>query len=181
MTISAENKKDNQSILKLAVKCMFINAQEEEKISAKFKERAEQDPAYSVIELFKEENTFSQEKIDFLLAFKKYLDTQIRDNEFGKLAIANNFTTREAINDALDFQKDCYSKTEQTLETGEILLKTEQITLKNRTSILLVQDRIEDDLLARALDDLGSLQVEKNAINKRFGVIALKRELITLD
>ena len=49
MTISNENIKDNQSILKLAIKCMFINAQEEEKISAKLKERTEQDAGFIVM------------------------------------------------------------------------------------------------------------------------------------
>jgi hypothetical protein len=181
MTISTENQKDNQSIVKLAVKCMFINSEEEKKILTTLTELGEQDPAYSVIELFKEENTFSEAKIDFLLAFKKYLDTQALDIEFGQLAIANDFATSTAINDALDFQKNCYSKTEQTKELSEILLKKEQITLKHCTSILLVQNRIKDDHLASALDNLGSSEGEKKALNKRLGVIALKRELVSLD
>ncbi|MCK5541163.1 MAG: DUF342 domain-containing protein [Desulfobacterales bacterium] len=179
MTISSENS--NQSVVRLAVKCMLISSQQEESILATLKDRVEQDPTYSVIDFFKEGNTFSQKKIDFLLAFKKYLDTQELDIEFGQLAIANDFATREAINDALDFQKDCYSRTEQTKEISESLLKKEQITLGNCTAILIVQDRIKDDMLAQALDDLGSSQAEKKAINKRFGVIALKRELISLD
>ena len=181
MTISDENKKNTQGIVRLAIKCMFINAQEEDKILASFTKRGEQEPAYTIIEFFKEENILSEQKTDFLLAFKKYLDTQAFDTEFGALAIANNFVTKEAIKDAIDFQKEYYSKTEKTKEISEILLKKKQITLQNSTAVLLAQDRIGDDILAQALDNLASSQIEKNTINKRFGVLALKRDLISLE
>ncbi len=181
MTISAEIYEKNQGVLKLAIKCMLINAQKEKDILAILKERSEQDPECSVIDIFKEEDILSQQKIDFLLSFKKYIGTQTLDIEFGQLAVANNFATKEAVKEALDFQKDCYSKTEQTKEISETLLKKQQISLENSTAILLVQNRIEDDFLAQALDNLAPTEAGKKEINKRFGIIGLKKKLISLE
>ena len=119
MTISTENQKDNQGIVKLAVKCMFMNSQKQEEILVTLKERIGQDPAYSVIELFKEENTFSEQKIDFLLAFKKYLDTQALDIEFGQLAIANDFTTVTRVR----YVQDCIAQNQGKMNIYESTLK----------------------------------------------------------
>ncbi|MCK5096954.1 MAG: hypothetical protein KAR45_02565, partial [Desulfobacteraceae bacterium] len=181
MTISAEIYEKNQGVLKLAIKCMLINAKKEKDILAILKERSEQDPECSVIDIFKEEDILSQQKIDFLLSFKKYIGTQTLDIEFGQLAVANNFATKEAVKEALDFQKDCYSKTEQTKEISETLLKKQQISLENSTAILLVQNRIEDDFLAQAIDNLAPTEAGKKEINKRFGIIGLKKKLISLE
>ena len=181
MTINGGNKKNNQDILKLAVKCMLINTQKEKEISDVLIERYKEDPELSVIEIFKDQGALSQDKIEFLLTFKKYLDTRALDVEFGRLAVANNFSTREAVDEALAFQKDYYEKTEQIKEISGVLLRTKGISLQNCTAILLSQNRIKDDALAQALDDLGATEAEKKEISKRFGAIALKKELISLE
>jgi hypothetical protein len=180
MTINPEIKKSNQSILSLAKKCMLINGEREKKIAAILNKRYEQEPECSIIDVLKEEKILSDAKIEFLKAFKLYQDTLVLDTEYAKLAIANNFTDRQAIDAALDFQKDYYAKTEKTKEISEILLKQNQISLADSTAILLSQNRISDEKLANALKNLGRAEDEKKLINKRFGVIALKKELITL-
>jgi len=176
-----KSEKENQDILQLAVQCMFINSEEKTEISSALGEPSEEASTPSAMEFLFEKEYLSQEKIDFLTAFKKYLDTKALDEEFAELAVANNFVDKDAIKAVMEFQEECYSKTEETRELSKILLRSNQIALEHATAILLVQNRISDDDLAKALDDLAPTEAGKDDLNKRFGIIALKKELVSLE
>lgn len=176
-----KSEKENQDILQLAVQCMFINSEEKTEILSALKEPCDDGSTPSAMGFLLEKEYLSQEKIDFLTAFKKYMDTKALDEEFAELAIANNFVDKDTIKAVTEFQEECYSKTEETRQLSEILLRTNQIALEHATAIMLVQNRISDDDLAKALDDLAPTETGKDELNKRFGIIALKKELVSLE
>ena len=68
-----------------------------------------------------------------------------------------------------------FKKTRQHLAIGEILVSGKALSDAERTALLLTQDRIEDEFLEQAIHVIAGNELEKMAINKRFGSIAVAR------
>lgn len=172
--------REDRDLITLAVKCKFIDAEQENELLSCLITGLNEQTEFSVVNIFKGLGFLSQSEIDFLLSIKLHLKTKFLDIRFGKLAIANQFTTPEIIKKALDLQNSHFGKTREHLPIGEILVKNHSLSEPDKTAILLTQDRIADEFLAQALNALGKNELEKLAINKRFASIAVKRKFISM-
>ena len=172
--------KKNHNILGLAVKCRLITVDQEKQLLSKLIEKLQKDPDYYVVQLFREDNYLSEENIDFLFAVKKHLELKMLDKRFGELGVANKLIRPEKVKKALDLQSELFKKNQESKLIGDILLEQKEITRANKASILLSQDRVKDELLAQAINDIASNEMEKISINMRFGAIAVKKGIITI-
>jgi uncharacterized protein (DUF342 family) len=164
----------------LARKCRLISMEQEEKLLARLhNRRREEQPAYTELELL--QKTLPRNEIQFLLAVKDHLKMKMLDKRFGELGVANRFVRPENVRQALDFQNNLFKQTRQSKLIGDILLENKQISQADKTAILLTQDRIADECLAEAMNDIAATEIEKISINMRFGAIAVKKGMITLD
>lgn len=170
-------------LIELAFGCVFINSSEKEKIIGLLEEeyRESEDSDVNVTDIFKQEKFITEKRIAYLLAFDAYLQTRSLDQQFGRLATANELASEEAVAKALIHQRMNFEKNRIHIKIGDILLGNGSITLSDQVSILLTQNRIKNENLLDALNDLGQTQAEKDHINKRFGVLAIKRELATIE
>lgn len=173
--------KKDQDILTLAVKCKFITPDQEKKILTHFLPCIQEEPDRNIIDVFKEFQLISKEEIAFLMAIRDHLTKKQLDIRFGKLAVANNFTSQDIIKKALDRQTAHFKKNRHHLLLGDILVKAKQISEPDKTAILLTQDRISDANLADALNVLAKTELEKLAASKRFGSIAVSKGYVTID
>ncbi|MCP4022413.1 MAG: DUF342 domain-containing protein [Desulfobacteraceae bacterium] len=173
--------KDNRDIISLAVKCKFINMDQEDKVLAHLFKQLQSQPGRSVVQIFKELKILSDEELNLLLSIKQHLEIKTLDKRFGKLAIANNFTTVDAIEKGLKSQSAIYKKTRRNLPLGDILVKSRQLSEPHRTALMLTQDRIKDEYLAKAMNDLAKSELERLEISKRFGTIAAKLGLVSIE
>lgn len=167
--------KEHQEFVSLAVKCKFIDAEQEQKILTCFLSRLAENPDVKIADIFMEFEVLSRDELDFLSSLRNHLKIKHLDILFGKLAVANNFTTPAAINKALAEQTAHFKKTRQHLAIGEILVSGKALSDAERTALLLTQDRIEDEFLEQAIHVIAGNELEKMAINKRFGSIAVAR------
>jgi Flagellar Assembly Protein A N-terminal region len=170
----------NMRLIDLAFDCVFINSPEKEKVIGLLEEKSKEDSEVNVTQIFAQENYISEKRIAYLLAFDEYLQTRSLDQQFGQLATANGMASEEAVAKALIQQRMHFEKNRIRMKIGDILLGNGQITLSDRVSILLTQNRIKNETLLDALNDLGETQPQKEAINKLFGVFAIKKELATI-
>lgn len=173
--------KENQEIVSLAVKCKLIDPDQEKKLLTCLLSRLPEKPDLEIADIFREFKILSQEEIDFLLALRNHLKIKHLDILFGKLAVANNFTTPQAIGKALAKQAIHFRKTRQHLLLGDILVSHKEMSDSNRTALLLTQDRIEDDFLEQAIHVIAGNELEKMAANKRFGAIAVSRGYVGIE
>jgi len=173
-------QKENRAILNLAVKCRFITVDQERVIIAKLASNdSDQEP--SVITFLKELDRITKDEIGFLVSVKKHLKNKFLDIRFGKIAVVNQFTTPEVINRALEKQITHFRKTRKHLEIGDLLVKDKQLSEAEKTAILLTQDRIADEFLEQAINQLASDELERIAICKRFGSIAVKEGYVSIE
>lgn len=61
---------------------------------------------------------------------------------------------------------------------GDSLVENKAICESDRISILLTQNRIKDEQILEAFNDLGETQIQKDAVKKRFGVLSIKKESV---
>lgn len=181
MAIIIDVQNENQNLIRLAVKCKLITVHHEQTVLSRLFDLYQKDPDYSVVKIFKEEKILSQKQIDFLFNIKSHLTTKMLDKRFGELGVSNRFINSKNVEDALDHQTKYFTETQQTKKIGDILLENKEITQANKTSILLTQDRIEDSFLAQAMNDIATSEMEKITINMRFGAIAVKKSMISID
>jgi len=172
--------KRNSHILGLALKCRLITVEQEKKILSQLIEKQQNTPDYSIVKLFREEDYLSEANIDFLFAVKQHLKLKMLDKRFGELGVANKLIRPENVKKALDLQSEIFKKTNESRLIGDILLEQEEITKATKASILLSQDRVKDELLAEAINDIASTKMEKISVNMRFGAIAVKKGFITI-
>ncbi|MFO7912328.1 MAG: flagellar assembly protein A [Desulfotignum sp.] len=165
----------------LARKCRLLTMEQEEKLMAHLHKRREKQPEYTEIDLLQETRSLSRDDIQFLLAVKDHLKMKMLDKRFGELGVANRFVRPENVRQALDLQNDLFKKTRQSKLIGDILLENKQISRADKTAILLTQDRIADEYLAEAMNDIAVTEIEKISLNMRFGAIAVKKGMITID
>jgi uncharacterized protein (DUF342 family) len=173
--------KKNKSLIRLAVKCRLIPLDQENVVLSLLAEKRQQTQGYSVIELFKETGFLSEENIRFLFAVKDHLEVKMLDKKFGELGIANHFIQPKNVKKALDIQTAIFKETNQSKLIGDILLENKEISISDKSSILLCQDRVKDELLAETMNDIASCEIERLSLNMRFGAIAVKKEMITID
>jgi uncharacterized protein (DUF342 family) len=172
---------NQRNLLALAVKCRLISDEQEKKISSLFADELNKDPNYSIVQIFREKKYLSNEEIDFLFAVKKHLEIKMLDKKFGELGVANKFINSESVKQALDLQDEIFKETRKSKLLGNILFDQKKITKANKAAILLTQDRVEDESLAEAINDIASTEMEKISINMRFGAIAVKKNIISLE
>lgn len=172
--------KEDRDLVSLAVKCKFINTDQEKKILSVLTSSLNDPSALSLTNLFKGLKILSQSEIDFLFSIDKHLKNKCLDIKFGKLAVANQFTTPVVINNALEQQINHFKKTKKHLAIGDLLVGKKQLSETDRTAILLTQNRIKDELLEEAMNTLATSELEKIAIKKRFGSIAVKNGYVSI-
>ncbi|MBU1195972.1 MAG: DUF342 domain-containing protein [Proteobacteria bacterium] len=173
--------RQNIHVLDLAFDYLSIDPSEKQKIIDSLEQKAKENPDIKITDIFRQENLISDEDIDCLSIFDNHLQTLCQDSQFGKLAIANHFASKADVTRALEQQKDYFKKYRINIKLGDILVENNIISHTDRVSILLTQNRIKDENLLDALNDIGATPLEKEAVNKRFGVLAIKEGLATID
>ena len=144
-------------------------------------EKSKEDSDIRVTDIFKQENFISEKRIAYIVALDEHLQTHYLDQQFGRIASANGLASEKAVANALEHQKIYFEKNRIHMTIGDILLGNGSITPSDQISILLTQNRIKDEELLDALNSLGETQTEKDSINKRFGVLAIKKNLLTIE
>jgi len=183
---SPEDRQDifgqkNKNLISLAIKCRLIPLEREKELLTLLAEKRQQIPDYSAVTLFTETKSLSPENIDFLFAVKEHLETKMLDKKFGEIGIANQFVQPENVKKALDIQNTIFKETNQSRLIGDILLENKEISRADKSAILLTQDRVKDEMIAEVMNDIASSEIEKISLNMRFGAIAVKKELVTID
>lgn len=172
----------NRRLAELAYDCLFINADEKEETLKYIMEGGVDDSTpLDTTEIFRREKLVSDENIEFLTRFDTHLETHHQDIKFGQIASANGFADSDEIEKALEYQKEYFTQTGINVTIGDLLVHEKVIRPSDRVAILLTQNRIKEEALLGAIEQLGHNQRQRDAINKRFGVIAIKKELVTRD
>ncbi len=172
---------ENKSLISLAVKCRLISLDQERALLDILAKKRQETPEYTAKELFHETNDLSVEDITFLYAVRDHLETKMLDKKFGELGVANQIVPAKSVKKALDIQSAIFKETNESKLIGDILLENKEITRADKTAILLTQDRIKDELLSEAMNDIAASEIEKLSLNMRFGAIAVKKQFITID
>ena len=172
----------NRRLLALALDCRLIYPRKKEKIEAILAERSEaEETAVDVMEVLLAEKVLTDEKAAYLLDLDAHRAVCARDALFGRLAVANRMVSRETVDKALDYQTSQFQQAGESLRLGSILREWDLIRESDCTAILMTQNRILQEDLLDAMARLGRSPGEREVINKRFGVIAIKKELATVD
>ena len=173
--------RENKNLISLAIKCRLIPLEREKDLLNSLAEKRQHTPGYSAVELFRQSEILSDEDIAFLFSVRDHLETKMLDKKFGELGVANRFIQPESVKKALDIQSAIFKETSQSRLIGDILLENKEISKENKSAILLSQDRIKDEFLAEAMNDIAASEIEKISLNMRLGAIAVKKKLITVD
>jgi len=181
LAITSNVLEQNMHILHLAFDYLSIKSSEKEKIIAILETKSKENQGINIIDIFKLEKLIPDEDIGYLMIFDAHLQTLCKDQQFGRLAIANGLASKEDIAKALMHQQSNFEKYRINIKIGDVLVENKTITNSDRISILLTQNRIKDDNLFDALNGLGATQRQKDTINKRFGVFAIKNGLVTIE
>jgi len=176
-----DTQKENQQLIALAVKCKFITANLEQAILSRLIAIYQKDPGYSVVTIFEETKILTQEKINSLLTLRNHLRIKMLDKRFGEIGVSNRFITPKHVENALNDQDIFFRKNRKSKKIGDILVEKNEMSQANKTAILLIQDRIQDDLLEQAIYGIASSEMDRTTINKRFGAIAVKYNFITIE
>ncbi|MCG8636230.1 MAG: FapA family protein [Desulfobacterales bacterium] len=171
----------NKAVITLALKCRLISLHQENFLLDTLTRKQQEFPEYTVNDLFEETNILSEEDIAFLFAVRDHLEMKMLDKKFGELGVANHLVQPESVKRALDIQSEIFKETSKSKLIGDILLENKEITRADKAAILLTQDRIKDELLTEAMNDIAASEIEKLSLNMRFGAIAVKKDFITID
>ncbi|MCP4023435.1 MAG: hypothetical protein GY729_16440 [Desulfobacteraceae bacterium] len=165
---------NNLDLIQLALKLKMINKEKQSRIMARIDEQQlKKNAGYSVTDIFIQDNYISKLDLTFLITLQRYLKDRELDYRFGELAVANGYTTKGKIKDALAHQNRYFADTGQNIKIGDILIKRNQLSPQNVAAILLTQNRIKDEFLANTINDLASSEKEKLELSRRFGAIAI--------
>lgn len=179
--VNPESHELNMRILDLAFDCLFINAYEKEQSVAKLEEKYKEDPQAAVTDIFKEEGLVSDENIEFLLSFDEHIKLRSKDRKFGEIAVANELARSDDIFKGLELQKKRFETSGVSVKLGDILVENKTLSPSARASILLTQNRVRNENLLDTLNEIHATEAQKRAAEKRFGVLAIKMELISID
>lgn len=177
------SEKHDREILDLAVNCRFISREQEKKILSELKRSsAGKKVAGSMASRFLyTKKILPKEQVELLLSIQNHLATLMEDKRFGKIGVANDFVSPKSVKKALDLQVAIFRKNKKSVKIGDILVSSNAMRIEDQTAILLTQDRVRDDLLAHALNTMAKTEIERLDINKRFGAIAVKKNLINTE
>ncbi len=183
VTLKAKKESENLSVglLELAVNCKLITREQEIILLQDILAHNHKNPKISVARSLYQKKILEKDQIEFLFSVKKHIDMLMLDKKFGTLGVSNNIVRQEDIDKALAIQVDIFKQQKKSVQIGDILFLKKEITEANKTAILLTQDRIRDEYLADAFNAIATNEMERSAINKRFGAIAVKKKLITTD
>ncbi len=170
---------EGEEFLELAVKCKFITAQKRQEMLPGIQAKSKKNPKAPLAQFLLGKEILSKEKIQLLFSIKKHIEILKADRQFGEMGVANQFVRPDRVKKALDLQVDIFRKTKKSIKIGDILLQSRNISPADNTALLLTQDRIPDELLSEALYAIAKTEAEEMEINRRFGAIAIKKELIT--
>ena len=173
--------KENQNLISLAVKCKFITVHQEQEILSWLIEIYNINPDYKVLNIFKKRAILTQERIDFLFALQSHLKLKMLDKKFGEIGVSNRFVTAKHVDHALTYQDAYFRKHHESKKIGDILVERNEMSPADKTAILLTQDRVQEQFLEQAIYDIAKSEMERMTINKRFGAIAVKYGLISID
>lgn len=171
----------NMRLIDLAYDCVFLNSEEKETVTGIIEEKFKEGIVVNVTDVFKSEEFVSDKRIQHLLDLDEHLLIRRRDLRFGQIALANGMTSEENIANALKYQETYFKKNKMNMRIGDILVGNGSISQADQIAVLLTQNRIKDEELIGFIENLGQNQREKEGINKRFGVLGIKKELVTLE
>lgn len=168
-------------MLDLAVNCKLLTADEERQVLPGMLDFFKKNQKESIGRYLVTHKILSKDNIQFLYSVKSHLDLLMADRKFGRLGVANNFVAPEKVQKALDMQVEIFKTRKKSIKIGDILVQNNDISVADKTALLLTQDRIKDELLADALNAIAKSEMEQLEMNKRFGAIAVKKQLISTD
>lgn len=171
----------NMRILDLAFDYLSVNPSEKEKIVTLLEKKFQEHSDINLTDIFRQENLISDEGIEYFRIFDTHLQTLCLDEQFGRLAVANGLVSEQDVSFALECQQTYFEKYRINMKIGDIWVENKTMTHSDRVSILLTQNRIKDENLLDALNDIGATLKEKDAVSKRFGVLAIKKELVSIE
>lgn len=172
--VTAKIGKENFKLLELAVKCNFLTSGQEREILNLFFQGIQDDPNSSMVDLLREQKFLSDDQIDFLAAVRNHIRVAQKDRKFGNIAVANRFTDSGRVGKALSQQAEIFRKTKNSRKIGDIMVENRDISEKDKTAVLLHQDRIEDRYLHKAFETIADSRLEALKMEKRFGAIAAR-------
>jgi len=174
------NKKSMEchALLDMAVNCKLMTAEQEKAALPQILDFFKKNPKESIPKYLVKHQILSIDNIQFIYSVKKHIHLLMVDKKFGKLGVANDFVAPEKVKKALELQVEIFKKRHKSVKIGDILVQNNDISIADKTALLLTQDRIKDELLADALNAMAKSEMERIAISKRFGAIAVKRQLI---
>lgn len=172
--VTAKIGKENFTLLELAVKCSFLTFAQEREVLYLFFQRIQDDPNSSMVDLLREQKFLSDDQIDFLTAVRNHIRVTQKDRKFGTIAVANRFTDSGKVEKALNQQAEIFRKTKNSRKIGDIMVENRDISEKDKTAVLLHQDRIEDRYLHEAFETIADSRLEALKMEKRFGAIAAR-------
>lgn len=178
--INSPNFHRNMGLIDLAAECVFITSPEKETILKLLDEKTKEDPDIDVLALFKQEELISDKRLEYLVDLFDHLALQQEDQQFGRLAVVNGLVSKENVDSALAYQQHYFRQVQVNKKIGDILLENRVISQADRMSILLTQNRIKNENLLDAIHVLGKTQTQKDSVNKRFGALAIKKQVATL-
>jgi ABC-type phosphate/phosphonate transport system ATPase subunit len=164
-------------VLDLAFEYLSVDPSQKQKIIELVDKKTQEDENFSILDIFKEESLISDEDMGHLKVFDEHIHALCQDHQFGKIAVANGMASAKDVESALAYQKSQFEKYRINMLIGDILVEKKVISPADRMSVLLTQNRIKDEQLCDALDQIGATIAEKDLINKRFGVLAIKKAL----
>lgn len=170
---------EGQELLGLAVNCKLISQDKENEILPEVLEYSKKNPGKSVAKFLLKKKIMSKDDVGFLLSVQQHIETLLADKKFGKLGVANQFVAPDKVKKALEVQVEIFRKKKKSIKIGDILVQSNDISLADKTALLLTQNRVKEELLPQAFNDIAKDEIEQMEINRRFGAIAVKKELIT--
>ncbi|SLM31551.1 hypothetical protein MTBBW1_350042 [Desulfamplus magnetovallimortis] len=117
-------------------------------------------------------------ELEFLHNSALHLEIKVQDRKFGEIAVKNNFTSQEVVNNALDEQTQIYRKTNRNHIIGDILVEKKHITPEVRDEILIIQNRVLEEDWEDTLRNAGQSSIEEREKNALFGAIVIKEKLL---
>lgn len=168
-------------ILELAFDYLSIELSEKDKIADIIKKKIAENSQIHLGEVLVQENLITDDQADQVAIFDEHLRTIGQDQRFGELVVANGMAAEQDVAKALEQQQSSFEKYRINLKLGDILVEDKIISNADRLSVLLTQNRIADEHLYETLENIGKTLAQKEAINKRFGALAIKKELVTID
>jgi uncharacterized protein (DUF342 family) len=171
----------NMRLIALAHDCVFINTAEKDEAIKLLEKNSKEKSDTNITDFFKQKEYISDKRVEYLLDFDAHVQLQGRDQQFGKIATANGFVSKKNVTNALEYQKNYFHKNQINMKIGNIMVGNGTISMADRISILLTQNRIKDENLLDALNDISETQAQKDAVNRRVGALAVKMELVTQE